>query len=242
MSFLFANSLIDGFFVSNTIGKSIVVLQIVSSVIMFAAIIGKWRALSFFASAARRFMSDFAAENDVLGYYLSRRPSAGDTGFVRLYAVTCDRLLKILQPNITTLMGGGRSREGMSALTAHEVELVRGTCEHVLDEQEIELESGMGVVATVVALSPMLGLLGTVWGVLDAFAEMGSAGSANLATIAPSISSALVTTVVGLLVAIPGVLLFNWLNGMIRELSSKMEGFSDELMGRIACEFQGRSS
>ena len=241
MSFLFAKSLIDGFFVSNTIGKSIVALQIVSSVIMFAAIIGKWRALSFFASAARRFMSDFAAENDVLGYYLSRRPSAGDTGFVRLYAVTCDRLLKILQPNISTLMSG-RSREGTSALTAHEVELVRGTCEHVLDEQEIELESGMGVVATVVALSPMLGLLGTVWGVLDAFAEMGSAGSANLATIAPSISSALVTTVVGLLVAIPGVLLFNWLNGMIRELSSKMEGFSDELMGRIACEFQGRSS
>ena len=241
MSVLFANSLIDGFFVSNTIGKSIVALQIVSSVIMFAAIIGKWRALSFFASAARRFMSDFAAENDVLGYYLSRRPSAGDIGFVRLYAVTCDRLLKILQPNISTLMSG-RSREGTSALTAHEVELVRGTCEHVLDEQEIELESGMGVVATVVALSPMLGLLGTVWGVLDAFAEMGSAGSANLATIAPSISSALVTTVVGLLVAIPGVLLFNWLNGMIRELSSKMEGFSDELMGRIACEFQGRSS
>ena len=241
MSFLFANSLIDGFFVSNTIGKSIVALQIVSSVIMFAAIIGKWRALSFFASAARRFMSDFAAENDVLGYYLSRRPSAGDTGFVRLYAVTCDRLLKSLQPNISTLVSG-RSREGTSALTAHEVELVRGTCEHVLDEQEIELESGMGVVATVVALSPMLGLLGTVWGVLDAFAEMGSAGSANLATIAPSISSALVTTVVGLLVAIPGVLLFNWLNGMIRELSSKMEGFSDELMGRIACEFQGRSS
>ena len=241
MSFFFANSLIDGFFVSNTIGQSIVVLQIASSVIMFAAIIGKWRALSFFSSAARRFMSDFAAENDVLGYYLSRRPSAGDTGFVRLYAVTCDRLLKILQPNISTLMSG-RSREGTTALTAHEVELVRGTCEHVLDEQEIELESGMGVVATVVALSPMLGLLGTVWGVLDAFAEMGSAGSANLATIAPSISSALVTTVVGLLVAIPGVLLFNCLNGMIRELSSKMEGFSDELMGRIACEFQGRSS
>ncbi len=241
MSFLFANSLLDGFFVSNTIGKSIVIAQIVSSVIMFAAIIGKWRALSFFSSSARRFMSDFAAENDVLGYYLSRRPSAGDTGFVRLYAVTCDRLLKILQPNISALMGG-RSREGTTALTAHEVELVRGTCEHVLDEQEIELESGMGIVATVVALSPMLGLLGTVWGVLDAFAEMGSAGSANLATIAPSISSALVTTVVGLLIAIPGVLLFNWLNGMIRELSSKMEGFSDELMGRIACEFQGRSS
>ena len=100
----------------------------------------------------------------------------------------------------------------------------------------------MGVIATVVALSPMLGLLGTVWGVLDAFYEMGSSGSANLATIAPSISSALVTTVVGLLIAIPGVVAFNRMNATIRNLTSDMEGFADELIGRIACEFQGRGA
>ena len=120
--------------------------------------------------------------------------------------------------------------------------LVRGTCEHVLDEEEIRIENGMGVVATVVALSPMLGLLGTVWGVLDAFAEMGTEGSANLATIAPSISAALVTTVVGLLVAIPGVVAFNRMNATITSLKSEMEGFADELIGRIACEFQGRGA
>ena len=100
----------------------------------------------------------------------------------------------------------------------------------------------MGIIATVVALSPMLGLLGTVWGVLDAFADMGTAGSANLATIAPSISSALVTTVVGLIIAIPGVCAFNYMNGRIRNLTSDMEGFADELMGRVACEFQGRGA
>jgi biopolymer transport protein ExbB/TolQ len=100
----------------------------------------------------------------------------------------------------------------------------------------------MGIISTVVALSPMLGLLGTVWGVLDAFAEMGSAGSANLAAIAPSISSALVTTVVGLLIAIPGISAFNYMNGIIRDIASDMEGFSDQLINRIACEFQGRNS
>ena len=88
----------------------------------------------------------------------------------------------------------------------------------------------------------MLGLLGTVWGVLDAFDEMGSAGSANLATIAPSISAALVTTVVGLLVAIPGVIAFARLNATITQIRSEMEGFADELIGRIACEFQGRGA
>jgi biopolymer transport protein ExbB/TolQ len=86
----------------------------------------------------------------------------------------------------------------------------------------------------------MLGLLGTVWGVLDAFDAMGAAGSANLATIAPSISSALVTTVVGLLIAIPGVIAYNYINEIIRDLTNDMEGFADEIIGRIACEFQGR--
>lgn len=71
---------------------------------------------------------------------------------------------------------------------------------------------------------------------------MGTAGSANLATIAPSISAALVTTVVGLIVAIPGVMLFNGINGTIRDITNDMEGFADELMGRIACEFQGRGA
>jgi biopolymer transport protein TolQ len=130
--------------------------------------------------------------------------------------------------------------ESSVALTAREIELVRGTCDHVLEEEIIKVESGMTIIATVVALAPMLGLLGTVWGVLDAFDAMGAAGSANLATIAPSISSALVTTVVGLLIAIPGVIAYNYINEIIRDLTNDMEGFADEIIGRIACEFQGR--
>jgi len=98
------------------------------------------------------------------------------------------------------------------------------------------------VIATVGSLSPMLGLLGTVWGVLDAFADMGEAGSATIATMAPAISSALVTTVVGLLVAIPGVILHTRLNATTRALMSDMEGFTDDLIGRIALEFQGRAA
>ena len=129
---------------------------------------------------------------------------------------------------------------GAAALTEREINLVKGSCEHALDEEILRVEKGTGIIATVVALAPMLGLLGTVWGVLDAFAEMGSAGSASLATIAPSISAALVTTVVGLLIAIPGVICSNYIQQRIRNIESDMEGFADELNGRIACEFQGR--
>jgi len=238
---MLANSLVDGFVQSNMIGRGIVCFQLLLSVAMVAVIIGKWRELKFAASAARRFLRDFSAGRDVLEYYVNRRPSAV-TGLELIYKETCERLLKLLAPDVRTLLIGRSAGEGSAALTAREIELVRGTCEHALDEEIISVESSMGIIATVVALSPMLGLLGTVWGVLDAFADMGTAGSANLATIAPSISSALVTTVVGLLIAIPGVCAFNVMNGKIRNLTSDMEGFADELIGRVACEFQGKGA
>ena len=241
MNLLLANSLLDGFLKSNGIGQGIVIIQIVASILMVAAIIGKWQELSFVMRTTRRFLHDFASSGDVLEYYMKRRPST-TSGLEGIYKATCEKLMKLLTPDTRTLLMRGTGTEGgTAALTAREIELVRGTCEHVLDEEELRIEHGMGVVATVVALAPMLGLLGTVWGVRDAFAEMGSAGSANLATIAPSISAALVTTVVGLIIAIPGVCAFNHMNAQIRAVSNDMEGFADELNGRIACEFQGRA-
>ena len=238
---IFADSLINGFLQSNLMGQGIVLLQLMGSVLMVATIIGKWRELGFLQRNTRRFLRDFSTGRDVLEYYLQRRPTAVN-GVEGIYRETCERLLKLLTPDMRSLLVGRQAGEAAAALTAREIELVRGTCEHVLDEEEIRVERGMGFIATIVALEPMLGLLGTVWGVLDAFAEMGTEGSANLATIAPSISSALVTTVVGLIVAIPGILLHMHLNATVRGITSDIEGFSDELIGRIACEFQGRGA
>ncbi len=238
---LLANSLIDGFLGSNTMGQGIVVAQLIASVVMVATIIGKWKELGFVGRATRRFLRDFSTGRDVLEYYLQRRPTA-TSGIEGIYRETCERLLKLLTPDVRSLLVGRQAGEAAAALTAREIELVRGTCDHVLDEEEIRIEHGMGCVSTIVTFAPMLGLLGTVWGVLDAFAEMGAAGSANLATIAPSISAALVTTVVGLLIAIPGVIASNRMSAAIRKITSDMEGFADELIGRIACEFQGRGA
>ena len=239
---ILANSLVDGFLGSNLMGQGIVAVQLLGSVVMLAVVLGKWKELSYVRMATRRFVRDFTSGHDALEYYLERRPAIA-SGVEGIYKETCERLLKLLTPNVRALLVGHKTDgNGAAALTKREVELVRGTCEHALDEEKIRVESSMTVIATVVSLSPMLGLLGTVWGVLDAFAEMGTAGSANLATIAPSISAALVTTVVGLLVAIPGVVAFNRMNATITSLKSEMEGFADELIGRIACEFQGRGA
>ena len=238
---LIADSLISGFLGSNAMGQGIVITQLVSAGVMVAAIIGKSRELGYVGMSTRRFLRDFSTGRDVLEYYLQRRPTA-TSGIEGIYKETCERLLKLLAPDVRSLLVGRQAGDAAAALTAREIELVRGTCEHVLDEEEIRVEHGMGLISTIVTLAPMLGLLGTVWGVLDAFAEMGAKGSANLATIAPSISAALVTTVVGLLVAIPGVIFHSRISASIRHITSDMEGFADELIGRIACEFQGRGA
>ena len=236
----FANSLMNGFIKSSMMGQIIVMVQIVASIYMFAIGIGKWKGLSRVAAAARRVTRDVMGGHDVLEYYLARHPS-GHTPLENIYWATCERLLKLLAPDVRSLLVG-RQPGAEAALTGHEMELVKALSEHVLDEEEIRVERGMGAIATVVALAPMLGLLGTVWGVLDAFADMGEAGSATIATMAPAISSALVTTVVGLLVAIPGVMLHTRLTSTVRALMSDMEGFTDDLLGRIALEFQGRNA
>ncbi len=237
----FADSLLNGFVQSSLMGKGIVLVQLAFSVVMVAAVIGKWRQLSYASRMTRRIGRDVMGGREVLEYYTARHDSA-HTALENIYTATCERLLKLFAPDVRTMLVGRQPGAGeMAALTVNEMGLVKALCEHVLEEEEIRLEKGMGLISTVVALAPMLGLLGTVWGVLDAFADMGAAGSATIATMAPAISSALVTTVVGLLIAIPGVALHSHLSSQLRDLMADLEGFSDDLLGRIALEFQGRS-
>ncbi|MCQ2389182.1 MAG: MotA/TolQ/ExbB proton channel family protein [Kiritimatiellae bacterium] len=232
----FADSLVQGFLISSFMGKLIVVVQIAASLVMLGQVFGKWSKLSRMSSLTRRISRDVMSGQDVLEYYLARHPNH-HSPVENIYVGACERLLKLLTPDTRSALA---ARAGEAVLTRHEVELVRALSEHLLDEEEIKIERGMGVIATIVALAPMLGLLGTVWGVLDAFADIGSAGSANIATMAPAISSALVTTVVGLLVAIPGVMCHARLSASVRDLTADVEGFTDDLTGRIALEFQGK--
>lgn len=232
-------SLIDGFMTSNIMGKAIVVIQLASSIIAAAIIIGKNKELASIVNNNKRFFREFIAGGDVLAHYLSRKKMTL-TSLALIYDRTCERTLKFLDPDtrrtVISRLQGGAER---AALASSELELVRSTCEHVVMEEEIRVEHGMGMLATIVTASPMLGLLGTVWGVLDAFASMGEKNTVLLSAIAPSISSALLTTVVGLLVAIPSVIFYNNLAGKVRRINNDMEGFADEIIGRIGCEFKG---
>ena len=88
----------------------------------------------------------------------------------------------------------------------------------------------MGVLATAVSGAPFLGLLGTVWGVMDTFSGVAAAeGAASLKTMAPGVSAALLTTVVALLVAIPAMFGYNYLVNRIRALVGQIDSFRNEL-------------
>ena len=90
--------------------------------------------------------------------------------------------------------------------------------------------------------TPFIGLFGTVWGIMDSFHEIGLAGSANLATVAPGISEALVATAVGLAAAIPAVIFFNYYNSWVRELEAEMANFTADFVNILERDLLKRSA
>lgn len=100
-----------------------------------------------------------------------------------------------------------------------------------------EMERLVPFLATVGATSPFIGLFGTVVGIMKSFGEIGAKGSANLATVAPGISEALVATAAGLLAAIPAVIAFNVFTNRIKILGAEMESFSSDFMNIVRRHF-----
>ena len=90
--------------------------------------------------------------------------------------------------------------------------------------------------ATFGSVSPLLGLLGTVLGVMDAFIGIAAGGSGNISAVAPGVAEALVTTVVGLAVAIPAVMAYNLFVGRLGVYTSELDGFAQEIVGTMARE------
>ena len=154
---LIANSLIKGFCISNFIGQMIVLLQLLGATFLIICALGKFKELFAAKFYTTRFIKDFASGRNVLDYYLQRRPNSV-RGIVRLYKDGCERLMTIISPDVRSRLVGRQTAEQSEALTPREIELVRGTCEHVLDEEEIKNEHGMGIISTIVTAAPMLGL------------------------------------------------------------------------------------
>jgi biopolymer transport protein TolQ len=99
------------------------------------------------------------------------------------------------------------------------------------------LERRVTFLATTASVTPFVGLFGTVWGIMNAFEQIGAMGSANLAVVAPGISEALITTATGLLAAIPAAVFFNFFTSRIRVLTSMMDDFALEFLNIVERNF-----
>ena len=99
---------------------------------------------------------------------------------------------------------------------------------------EIEkLENNLPVLGTIVAASPFLGLLGTVWGIMEAFLEIKARGSAHIMVVAPGITDALISTVYGLLVAIPALIFNNLLRSRVNRMDSELDKFISKMFANF---------
>jgi biopolymer transport protein TolQ len=107
-----------------------------------------------------------------------------------------------------------------------------------MSEEITRLERNMILLATTATVSPFIGLFGTVWGIIDAFQGLGTAGSASLRAVAPGISEALITTALGLAAAIPAAIFFNWFGSTIKEFGGRMEDFSLEFLNLTERTFE----
>jgi biopolymer transport protein TolQ len=116
------------------------------------------------------------------------------------------------------------------------LEHAENALQRALARQTLRYESSMIFLASIVSGAPFLGLLGTVWGVMEAFGAISVQQTASIQTLAPGVSAALLTTVSGLLVAIPSLFGYNWLLAKTRTMITELENFASSFADRIELE------
>ena len=197
--------------------KGILLLLFVVSIWCWAVIGNRLRLYSRVEKADRRFLESF------------RKLAPGAD-----CRLVCDQHPESLLAKVA--MAGQRTLDRLKAdaslaQTARH-DLARHAMERSAGEETAVLERHVGFLATTGSVSPFVGLLGTVWGVMSAFLNIGAQGSASLVVVAPGIAEALIATVAGLGAAIPAVVGYNHTLGRLRELSQATQQFTSEFLDR----------
>jgi biopolymer transport protein TolQ len=165
-----------------------------------------------------------------------------DGRFLRMFratANTADIKMAASQHPISVLahvaLAGQKASEQYTAEsvgTAARFELVQRAMDRAADEAVNRLERHVGFLATTGSVAPFIGLMGTVWGVMVSFVNIGAQGSATLVVVAPGIAEALIATIAGLAAAIPSVIGYNHCLGKLREIGHSAAQFTSEYVDR----------
>lgn len=203
------------------VSKVVLFLLFLLSVLSWAVILLKWKAFRSADAEDVRFIAVLSKSKDVDEVTRHAHRSAGSP-CAKVFHGVADRL-----------RGGQDSQEGVNAspLDRHVVER---TAQHLAQGQLSQLESYLPFLATTGNISPFVGLLGTVMGIIDSFREIGSQGTASIAAVAPGVSEALVATAAGLFTAIPAVIAYNYFLSRIRRAAFRMDSVTVELLALLA--------
>ena len=215
---------------SNFAGKAVILILGVCSILAWTVMLGKHLELSKMRSQNQRYERLLSKEAQLLALD-PERPGKGSGPYY-----------SIVQEAIEAFFRYGAD---VASSNAHRATLRMGHVENAIQrsvaEQTIRYEAKMVVLGSIVTGAPFLGLLGTVWGVMDAFGCIAGAGSASLQSLAPGVSGALLTTVAGLVVAIPSVFGYNYLLQQTKIGVVELENFASTVADRIELESQAAS-
>jgi len=209
---------------------SIVILMILSifSVVSWGIIINKVRQFRQINQEEARFLQIYEINpvdqksliNQAKNYMLS--PSSV------VYLGITDRL-----PISTDLFTSQHAIDSQEATRPPNRQYLEKVAQHIIQNQINRQEAYLPFLATTGNLTPFIGLLGTVLGIINAFGEIGTQGSANIAAVAPGVSEALVATAAGLFAAIPAVMAYNFFLSRIRKMSFRVEAFTIEFLNTL---------
>lgn len=200
-------------------GKMIIFLLVVISVYMWGLIAAKWLFLKSVERGNNRIYTRFRGfqaqfSRDYLQLFRDF-PESSTMPLYKLYRVCCDHIFM------------------HDTVRPADVEATERLVDAGVAEQVNELEEGLNFLSVTATISPFLGLLGTVWGIMIMFRRMTQAGSSTISTVAPGISVALTTTIAGLIVAIPAAVAFYYFRSRINRQLVLMEKFSRELIVKL---------
>lgn len=201
---------------SGPVAFTVLILLALSSIFSWTIMIAKWRAFSAARSKSAGFLKAFRRSGR-----LSEIASVADqfqpSPLVAVFTEIHDEYQR---------QSGGRG------LPRNPIALDRAA-QTASSEALTLMERRLTWLATIANTATFIGLFGTVWGIIDAFHGLGTAGAATLRAVAPGISEALITTAAGLVVAIPAVIGYNQLTAQLRDFGARMDDFGRELLNAI---------
>lgn len=234
--FLAASGLVFAFEHATVAGKCVLLLLALGSIFSWSIMLTKMRTIQFARKQNARFLAAFRQDRQPLRLFEKNARFPGSPNF-NVYRAGCREVT-------FHSLGSAEVDETFKArldvadkITPAQMGSVNAAMERAVGETALALESQMILLATAVSGAPFLGLLGTVWGVMDAFSGVAMAGTASLGAMAPGVSGALITTVTALCVAIPAMFGYNFLVTSIRSLIVEMDNFAAELASDFEHKF-----